>query len=125
MHDPEKLSAPAGVEVAAMVLTEPGHQGQAYQLTGPEALNDDDIAARLSEVLGRTVAHVQVAWEAARESLARMGFPEWGLDGFKELSDLDETGVAARVSPDSARLPGRPPRTFADFAADYRAAFGG
>jgi len=111
--------------VAAKVLTQPGHQGQAYQLTGPEALNDDDIAARLSDVLGRTITHVQVPWEAVRESLAGMGLPEWGLDGFKELSDLYETGVAAGVSPDAERLLGRPPRTFADFAADYRAAFGG
>ena len=125
VHDPEKLSAPAGVEAAARVLTEPGHQGRACQLTGPEALNDDDIAARLSEVLGRTVTHVQVPWEAVRESLAALGLPEWGLDGFKELSDLYETGVAAWVSPDSERLLGRPPRDFADFAADYRAAFGG
>src|SRR5665647_1286210 len=46
--------------MAAKVLTEPGHEGQAYHLTGPEALSDDDIAARLSEVLGRTISHVQV-----------------------------------------------------------------
>jgi uncharacterized protein YbjT (DUF2867 family) len=112
-------------EAAARVLTEPGHQGQAYQLTGPEALCDDDIAARLSDVLGRTITHVQVPWEAVREPLAGMGAPEWSLDGFKELSDFYETGAAAGVSPDVERLLGRPPRIFADFAADYRAAFGG
>jgi hypothetical protein len=54
-----------------------------------------------------------------------MGMPEWGLDGFKELIDVYETGVAAWVSPDTERLLGRPPRSFADFAADCRAAFGG
>ena len=112
-------------EAAATALTEPGHQGQAYLLTGPEALNDDDIAARLSDVLGRTISHVQVPWEAVRESLIGMGLPEWGIDGFKELGDFYETGAAAGVSPDVERLLGRPPRTFADFAADYRAAFGG
>ena len=112
-------------EVAARALTEPGHQGKAYQLTGPEALNDDDIAARLSDVLGRTITHVQVPWEAVRESLAGMGLPEWGLDGFKELLDSYETGAAALASPDTERLLGRPPRGFAAFAADYRAAFGG
>ncbi len=112
-------------EAAATALTEPGHQGQAYLLTGPEALNDDDIAARLSDVLGRTISHVQVPWEAVRESLIGMGLPEWGIDGFKELGDFYETGAAAGVSPDVERLLGRPPRSFADFAADYRAAFGG
>jgi len=112
-------------EVAAKALTEPGHQGHTYLLTGPEALNDDDMTARLSDVLGRTITHVQVPWEAVRESMAGMGLPEWGLDGFKELLDFYETGAAAGVSPDVERLLGRPPRTFAMFAADYRAAFGG
>jgi uncharacterized protein YbjT (DUF2867 family) len=112
-------------DVTAKVLTERGHQGQAYQLTGPEALNDDDVAARLSDVLGRTVAHVQAPWEAVRESLAGMGFPTWGIDGLKELNYLYETGVAVRVSPDTERLLGRPPRGFIHFAADCREAFGG
>jgi len=112
-------------DVAARALTEPGHQGQAYLLTGPEALSDDDIATRLSDVLGRTITHVQVPWEAVRESMAGMGLPDWGLDGLKELLDFYETGAAALVSPDAERLLGRPPRCFVDFAADYRAAFGG
>ena len=112
-------------EVAALALTEPGHQGHAYQLTGPEALNDDDIAARLSDVLGRTITHVQMPWEAVREPLAGMGLPEWSLDGLKELLDFYETGAAALASPDTERLLGRPARGFAAFAADHRAAFGG
>jgi uncharacterized protein YbjT (DUF2867 family) len=112
-------------DMAAKVLTEPGHEGQAYHLTGPEALNDDEIAARLSEVLGRTISHVQVPWEGVRESLVGMGFPEWNVDGFKELNDFYETGAGAGVYPDIERLLGRPPRTFAEFAGDHRAAYGG
>ena len=112
-------------DMAAKVLTEPGHEGQAYHLTGPEALSDDDIAARLSEVLGRTISHVQVPWEGVRESFVGSGFPEWNVDGFKELMDLYETGAAAAVYPDIERLLGRPPRTFTEFAGDHRAAYGG
>jgi len=112
-------------DVAARVLTEPGHQGRAYDLTGPEALNDDDLAARLSKVLGRSVAHVQVPWETLRESLIGNGYPEWNVDGFQELGDSYETGVSAAVSPDVERLTGRPARSFADFVTDHRAAFGG
>jgi uncharacterized protein YbjT (DUF2867 family) len=112
-------------EVAAKVLTEPGHQGRAYELTGPEALNDDDLAARLSEALGRSIAHVQVPWETLRESLIGNGYPEWNVDGFQELGDSYETGVSTAVSPDIERLLGRPPRSFAEFVADHRAAFGG
>ncbi len=112
-------------DMAAKVLTEAGHEGQAYHLTGPEALNDDEIAARLSEVLGRTISHVQVPWDGVRESLVGSGFPEWNVDGFKELIDLYETGAAAGEYPDIERLLGRPPRTFTEFAGDHRAAYGG
>lgn len=52
--------------VAATVLSEPGHEGQVYDLAGPEALTVREMAARASEVLGRSVAAVETdrgAWE--------------------------------------------------------------
>lgn len=52
--------------VAATVLSEPGHEGQVYDLAGPEALTVREMAARASEVLGRPVAAVETdrgAWE--------------------------------------------------------------
>ena len=53
--------------VAATVLSEPGHEGQVYDLAGPEALTVREMAARASEVLGRPVAAVETdrgVWEA-------------------------------------------------------------
>lgn len=52
--------------VAATVLSEPGHEGQVYDLAGPEALTVREMAAQASEVLGRSVAAVETdrgAWE--------------------------------------------------------------
>jgi len=112
-------------EVAAKALSEPGHAGQAYALTGPEALTDDDIAARMSAVLGRTVEHVTVPPEAQRESMLGMGIPEWTVDGLGELYAFYETGGAAGVAPDIERVLGRPARSVDDFTADHRGAFGG
>lgn len=111
--------------VAAKTLTEPGHAGHAYPLDGPAALSDDDVAARLSAVLGREITHVQVPLEATRQAMRGTGYPAWSVDGFVELFALYETGVAAGVSPDIARILGRPARGFDDFARDHRAAFGG
>jgi len=111
--------------VAATALTAPGHAGQAYALTGPEALSDDDIAARLSAVLGREIKHVQVPVEAVRASMRGAGYPAWNVDGLTELFALYETGAASGVSPDVERVLGRPARSFDDFARDNRAAFGG
>lgn len=52
--------------VAATVLAEDGHEGQVYDLAGPEVLTVREMAARASEVLGRPVAAVETdrgAWE--------------------------------------------------------------
>ena len=111
--------------VAAKVLTERGHEGAAYTLTGPEGLSDDDIAARLSRGLGREVTHVQVTPADARASMVSMGYPEWSADGILELSAFYETGQAGGVAPDIERLLGRPARSVDDFIADHREAFGG
>jgi len=113
-------------EVAAVALTEPGHAGQAYTLTGPEALSDDDVAARLTAALGVAVRHVQVPIEAARESFLTNGYPEWNADGLLELFAFYETGGAAGVSNDIERVLGRPARSIDDFARAraHAAAFG-
>jgi uncharacterized protein YbjT (DUF2867 family) len=111
-------------EVAAVALTEDGHIGQAYTLTGPEALNDDEVAARLGAALGIEVTHVQVPVEAARESFLAAGYPEWNADGLLELFALYETGAVAEVSGDVERVLGRPARSIDDFARAHAAAFG-
>ena len=78
--------------VAATVLCEPGHEGEAYDLAGPETLSVREMAARASEVLGRTVAAVETdrgAWEtgpgaalpdAARQDLLAM-FESYDREG--------------------------------------------
>lgn len=111
--------------VAAKALTEPGHEGQAYALTGPEALSDDDVASHLSSVLGRDIRHIQVSLVATREAMLSSGAPTWNVDGLAELWALYETGAAAGVAPDVERLLGRPARSFDDFVRDHRSAFGG
>lgn len=47
--------------VAAAVLTEPGHAGAAYDVTGPEALSYGDVADKLTTTLGRPVSY-PVTW---------------------------------------------------------------
>ncbi len=44
-------------EVAAVVLTEPGHENRAYDLTGPEALDYHDVATVFSDVLDRSITY--------------------------------------------------------------------
>jgi len=111
--------------VAARVLTSPGHEGKAYALTGPEALSGDEVAERLSAATGRQVGAVDVPADTFRQALAGAGLPGWLVDRLIELNTMMGAGHAAGVTDEVATLLGRQPRTFAQFAAEHRAAFGG
>jgi len=110
--------------VAARVLTSPGHEGKAYALTGPEALSGDEVAERLSAATGRQVRYVDVPPDTFR-ALAGAGLPGWLVDRLIELNTMMGAGHAAGVTDEVATLLGRQPRTFEQFAAEHRAAFGG
>jgi uncharacterized protein YbjT (DUF2867 family) len=59
--------------VAARVLTEPGHEGRAYELSGPEAITYHEAAAILSQTLGRTIRYVPIDDDAYRARLEAAG----------------------------------------------------
>ena len=111
--------------VAAQLLTSPGHQGASYTLTGPEALSAAEVAERLSAAIGRQVRAADIGLDAFRQGLAAAGLPGWLVDGVVEGNKLLAAGHGAEVTDEVARVVGRAPRTFAQFAADHRAAFGG
>jgi uncharacterized protein YbjT (DUF2867 family) len=110
--------------VAARVLQAPApHAGQAYTLTGPQALTDSQCAEILGKVLGRTVRFQPVALEAGDESLRAMGLPAEVVDWLASLNRIVSAGYAAGVTDDVARITGRPATSFARFAADHAAAW--
>lgn len=116
------LVDPADIaEVAALALREPGHAGQIHTLTGPEPLSPRQQAAAIADALGEPVRFVEQTRAEARALMLRQ-LPEPVVD-----ATLDVLGAPTpdeqRVSPDLARLLGRAPRTFADWAARHTAAF--
>ena len=110
-------------EATANILTQPGHENRAYDITGPESISYFDVAATLSEVLGRTVTYVPVPEEAAKAAMLETGMPEWDAQALAEIQALFATGTYAEVTPDLEQLLGRRPRSFADFARDYANVF--
>jgi uncharacterized protein YbjT (DUF2867 family) len=111
--------------VAAELLTNPGNQGASYTLTGPEALSAAEVAERLSAATGRQIRSVDLGPDGFRQALAGAGMPGWLVDSVVEGNTMLAAGHGATVTDEVARLTGRPPRTFAQFAADHRVAFGG
>jgi len=110
--------------VAAVALTEPGHEGATYTLTGPEAITHAQIAAALTAALGRTVRFTDVPPEAFADSIRSL-LPPWQVDGLLEDYAHYGRGEAAAVSPAVAEITGAAPRSIEQFARDYAAAFAG
>jgi len=109
--------------VAVKALTEDGHAGKAYTLTGPEALTNDEIARILSETTGRKIQYINLLPAQLREALLTAGVPEWNADALLDLQRLYREGKAAAVTQDVEQILGRKPVSFAQFARDYRSAF--
>jgi uncharacterized protein YbjT (DUF2867 family) len=108
--------------VAAAALTEAGHEGATYTLTGPAAITHAQIAEALSSALGRDVSFVDVPPQAFAESLRGI-LPPWQVEGLLEDYEHYRRGEAAFVSPAVADITGRPPRDVGQFARDYAPAF--
>jgi uncharacterized protein YbjT (DUF2867 family) len=104
--------------VAAVVLTNPGHDGKSYDVTGPEALSYDDVASKLSSTLGRRVEYVDVPDAAARSALAGAGLNDWLVDSlvslFAQYRRSGTDGYAAQVSDTVQQLTGNPAHTLDD-----------
>ncbi len=112
-------------EVAAMVLTESGHEGKAYPLTGPEALTMGEVAAKLSAVTGKTVRYVDVSPEEAVMAQLAAGVPPYRVDALAELFAERRKGKEANVFPTVSTVFGRNPSSFEDFARHNAAIFRG
>jgi uncharacterized protein YbjT (DUF2867 family) len=108
--------------VAAVALTEAGHEGATYTLTGPAAITHHDIAAALSSALGRDITFGDAAPEAFAASLHGI-LPPWQIDGLLEDYAHYRRGEAAEVTTTVAEITGRLPRDIGQFARDYAAAF--
>ena len=104
--------------VAAAVLTEDGHNGRTYVVTGPEALSAADAAARLSAALDRPVRYVDCPPEETRATLRGQSSPVWMVADMLASIETLAAGEVDAVTDVVQRVAGRPPRTFAMFARD-------
>jgi uncharacterized protein YbjT (DUF2867 family) len=111
--------------VAARALTDEGHEGKTYTLTGPEALSYAEAAAKIAEATGKDVRYVSLTPEQFREGALAQGLPEWLVSALELLNELFASGDAAEVTEDVRRVGGKEPTTFGEFARDHAAAFRG
>lgn len=103
-------------DVAVAALTEEGHAGEIYEVTGPRTLTLSELAREISQAAGREVKFVPIPKEVFAQAIAESGTPDdiaWLLNYLFETV-LD--GRNAYVCDGVQRALGREPADFADYA---------
>ena len=109
--------------VAVAALTQDGHEGKAYEVTGLEAISNQEIAEIISQIVGRKINYVDVPEDAARSEMKQSGMPDVLIDMTMELYELYKAGYASDVTPTVEQVTGKKPISFVQFANDYAEAF--
>ncbi len=105
--------------VAVKALTETTYAGQAYTLTGPEALTYDELAQKLSVVLGRSISHISLPPEDLKHGMLAEGLPDEIADRMLDLERYYREDQASRITNDVQRVTGQESRQFTQYIRDY------
>jgi uncharacterized protein YbjT (DUF2867 family) len=116
--DPDDIAA-----VAAVALTQEGHAGQTYTLTGSELMTVRQQVEILAGVLGRTIEYIEITPEEAAQAALAHGMDSAAVDAIKELDTLLRANAAAVETSDVQRVTGSPPVTFERWCRRNAAAF--
>ncbi len=121
-------------DTAVAVMTGKGHEGQTYDVTGPEALTMDETAELLSAVIGRKISYQaqtphearagrnmsrMIDHELARRSQTGNGVTELELEGWISHYLQIATGEAGPASDSVARLTGHPAQSVSEYLQNH------
>ncbi len=116
--DPRDIAA-----VAACVLTQPGHSGKAYELTGSELFTIGEMVQVLSIVLGKPIQYRDIPPIAAKLFMLRTGMDKTLVNALMEMLGSLRRDEGAIVTDSVQQVTGRKPRTFEDWCRDHLEAF--
>ena len=103
-------------DAAFLALTQEGHAGQLYEMTGPQALTYAEAVAEIARATGREIRHVEVPVADFRAALEASDLPPEYVDLVMYLFTTVLDGRNAPVTDGVQEALGQPPRSFADFA---------
>jgi uncharacterized protein YbjT (DUF2867 family) len=110
--------------VAAIALTEDGHDGKAYVQLGPEPLTLTQVADHISWVAGRRIRYVETDHKPLRDELVAAGAPPETAEHNSRLAAFAfSSGAFGVLNDDILNVIGRPPMSFAEFAVGAAAAW--
>jgi uncharacterized protein YbjT (DUF2867 family) len=109
--------------VAVKTLTEEGHEGKTYTITGPEALTFEEVAEKLAAATGKKVTYTNVSPQDFKQSLLTWGLPEWYADDLNDLYKEVASGYNLQVTNVVADVAHKQPISFDQFARNHAHVF--
>jgi uncharacterized protein YbjT (DUF2867 family) len=108
-------------DVAVAALTEDGHAGEVYELTGPRLLTFEEAVGEIAKATGREIRFVPVSLEEFEAVLAEVDVPPEFLSFLTYLFGTVLDGRNAYLTDGVQRALGREPKDFSEYARDAAA----
>lgn len=102
--------------VVVKTMTEDGHDGKEYNLTGPRALDHNEIVEIISSYAGRAINYVPITMEEQKNSAIANGMPEPAAEYMNMLYGAVSAGYSAGITNDFETITGNKPISFREFA---------
>jgi len=109
-------------DVAVAALTEPGHAGQLYELTGPRLLTFAETVGEIARATGREITYTPISQEAFISALTEQDVPADFVVLLSYLFNEVLDGRNAHLTDGVRCALGRAPRDFTDYVRDANAA---
>jgi uncharacterized protein YbjT (DUF2867 family) len=107
--------------VAAKALTEPGHEGKSYELTGNVAYDYAEVAAMMTEVLGRPISYEDPSLPRFAWRMWRSGQPLAYTAVVSAIYTTTRFGAASTITPDTEDVLQRAPISLHQFVQESAA----
>jgi uncharacterized protein YbjT (DUF2867 family) len=109
--------------IAAILKAPAAHAGKTYSLCGPIEMSQADIAATLTDMLGRKITYQPITIPLFRERLEKAGRPEFLIQHLCAVAVDYQNGIFAGEDKIITEVTGKPPMTPQEFVALHRDAF--
>ncbi|MFZ0613584.1 MAG: NAD(P)H-binding protein [Desulfobacterales bacterium] len=108
-------------DIAVAALTEDGHSGRLYEVTGPRLLTFAEAIAEIAEASGRSIRYVQVSPDQFKSMLQQQDVPADFISLVMYLFTTVLDGRNASLTDGVKLALGREPRDFSDYVCDTAA----
>ena len=109
--------------VAAIALTQSGHNGQAYELSGSELFTIGEMVRTISKVLGKSIKYMDIPPIAAKLFMLKTGMDKTLVNALMEMLASLRKNEGAIVTDTVQQVTGQPPRTFESWCRKHIKAF--